>query len=281
MSKLNDQEYLRKEQYQDASNLNARIRLHVEFSTNDYGWFPWVFDRFDLPQECRILELGCGTGELWQENLERIPHGWEIILSDFSPGMITQAQQNLSKQAHAFSFEIIDAQSIPYEEGEFDAVIANHFLYHVPDRPKALSEIRRVLKDNGEFFCSTIGVSHMLELPALISRFDPDIENIFVSETYPFTLENAESQLKEWFSKVKVDRYPDNLEITDAGAIVDYILSSSIILDDSRLEKLADFIEQEMASNGGVIHIKKDSGLFIATSPQKSSWLSQRPLTKI
>ncbi len=264
MPKLNDQEYLRNEQYQNAENLNARIRLHVEFSTNDYGWFPWVFDKFDLPKDCHILELGCGPGDLWRENLDRIPHDWEIILSDFSPGMISQAQQNFAKHSQRFSFEIIDAQSIPYDEGEFDAVIANHFLYHVPDRPKALSEIRRVLKENGHFFCSTIGETHMQELPALVEKFDPEIKSIFKSETYPFTLENAEPQLKEWFSKVVIDRYPDNLEITDAGAIVDYILSSSIALDNSRREKLGHFIEQEMASNAGVIHIKKDSGMFEA-----------------
>ena len=47
MMKINDQTYLCDEQYKDASNLNARIRLHVEFSTNKYGWFRWVFDQYE------------------------------------------------------------------------------------------------------------------------------------------------------------------------------------------------------------------------------------------
>ena len=92
MHKLNDPDYLLNEQYQDAGNLNARIRLHIEFSTNKYGWFPWVFDRYDLPEKCRILELGCGPGDLWGENMHRISPGWEITLSDFSPGMLEKAQ---------------------------------------------------------------------------------------------------------------------------------------------------------------------------------------------
>ncbi len=273
MSKLNDSEYLLANQYQDANNLNARIRLHVEFSTNKYGWFPWVFDQFDLPKECCILELGCGPGDLWRENMGRIPQGWEIILSDFSPGMIARAQQNLAEQPHPFTFEIIDAQSLPYEEGQFDAVVANHFLYHVPDRPKALSEFHRVLKDNGRFFCSTIGETHMQELPILVEKFDPEIESIFKSETYPFTLENAEPQLRDWFSNVEVDRYPDNLEITDANAIIEYVLSSSSIsmgMDNNRREDLKLFMEQEIAVNGGVIQIKKNSGMFIARKSIRS-----------
>jgi hypothetical protein len=58
-----DAEYLRKE-YQNATNLNARIRLHQRFSLNPYGWMRWVLDQLDLPPLCRILELGCGPGSL-------------------------------------------------------------------------------------------------------------------------------------------------------------------------------------------------------------------------
>jgi len=77
---LDEQEYLA-EQYKNGSNLNVRLQLHRNFSTNKYGWHRWVFDQFSLPERCRISELGCGTGELWLENLSRIPEGWEIILT--------------------------------------------------------------------------------------------------------------------------------------------------------------------------------------------------------
>ncbi len=54
-------------------------------------------------------------------------------------------------------FKEIDAQSIPFEDETFDAVIANHMLYHVPDRPKAIAEIKRVLKPGGRLIATTIG----------------------------------------------------------------------------------------------------------------------------
>ena len=65
MSKLSDQNYLLSKQYKTASNLDARFHLHERFSVNKYGWDRWVFDHFDLPQESRILELGCGPCYLW------------------------------------------------------------------------------------------------------------------------------------------------------------------------------------------------------------------------
>lgn len=69
-------------QYRTSVNLDARMALHARFSTNPYPWMRWVFDHFALPAECRVLELGCGTGALWAANRERIPAGWDITLSD-------------------------------------------------------------------------------------------------------------------------------------------------------------------------------------------------------
>ena len=106
-----DADYL-SNQYRDGRNLNARILLHQRLSTNPYGWFRWVFDQLNLPAQGRILELGCGAGTLWLENLDRIPPGWEITLSDFSAGMLTQAQANLGGR-RAFDFKEVDARSTP------------------------------------------------------------------------------------------------------------------------------------------------------------------------
>lgn len=84
MNRLSDQTYLLNEQYKDASNFNARFQLHERFSVNQYGWLPWVFDHIRLPEEARILELGCGPGRLWQKNLHRIPAGWDVTLKNLA-----------------------------------------------------------------------------------------------------------------------------------------------------------------------------------------------------
>jgi SAM-dependent methyltransferase len=265
MSKLQDHEYLLNDQYHNAEKLNARIRLHQGFSTNSYGWFAWIFDHYDLGDESLVLELGCGPGDLWRENIDRIPTGWAITLSDFSAGMLVQARDKLSGLSHPFSFGTVDAQAIPFGEGRFDAVIANHCIYHIPDRSKALAEIQRVLKPGGQFFTTTIGLNHLKDWAELVAKFDPTIEDGFNNEANPFTLESGEAQLHAWFTDIQIQRYPDALQVTEAAPLVDFVFSSLRLgLDEGRRAAFAAFVEAKMASQGGAIHIQKDSGMFIA-----------------
>jgi ubiquinone/menaquinone biosynthesis C-methylase UbiE len=275
MSKLSDQEFLLADQYKNASNLDARIQLHRRFSTNTYGWTRWVFDQFDLPSECRILELGCGPGNLWTENMERIPAGWDITLTDLSPGMVEQARKNLRDSGQCFVFKVIDAQIIPYDDASFDAVIANHMLYHVPDRAKALAEIHRILRTGGKLYASTVGESHMRELDELIARFDSRGESLRAHTTTPFSLENGAEQLAPWFSLATLHRYEDSLIITEIRPMVDYVvsmMSAQSVFQSSGLTGFTNYVERELAAHGA-IHIGKDSGMFealrsdIATAP--------------
>ncbi len=121
-------------QYQNARNLNARIAIHANYSTNTYGWQQWIFDHIELPDTARILELGCGPAGLWTTNRHRIPVGWRLVLTDFSPGMVATAQGNLAPQRQVSAYAVVDALSAPFEDRAFSGVIANHMLYHVPCR---------------------------------------------------------------------------------------------------------------------------------------------------
>lgn len=248
-------------QYRNASNLNARIRLHQEFSTNKHGWQRWLFEQFKFIPKSRVLELGCGAGNLWLENLDRIPEGIEIVLSDFSEGMLEQAQQNL-KHSPFFQFKVIDAQSIPFDNNSFDFVIASHMLYHVPDRNKALLEIKRVLKQNGRFYASTIGSNHLKELDDLISRFDNRLTSWGKLPSDSFGLENGSTQLGNYFANISLYRYSDSLIVTDANLLTDYILSGRIELSTDQQLDLAEFVAQELKANDGKFYITKDSGVF-------------------
>ena len=127
-----DPEYVAR-QYRDASNLETRIALHVRFSTNPYGLARWILDHFELQGGASLLEVGCGPGRLWTENLDLLPKNWAITLSDASPGMVAEAEARLEPDGR-FEFRVADVRDLPFEEGRFDAVVANHMLYHVPDR---------------------------------------------------------------------------------------------------------------------------------------------------
>jgi ubiquinone/menaquinone biosynthesis C-methylase UbiE len=258
------------QQYQNASNLNARMALHRRFSTNPTGWFPWYFEQLDFPPTCRVLELGCGPASLWKENLGKVKTGCRLILTDFSPGMVHEAAQ-IDDPQQRFSFAAADAQTLPFPSASFDIVIANHMLYHVPDLDRALSEIRRVLRPDGRFYAATNGERHMAEVYALEDRLSDGQNN----ETAPplrlwsssFTLENGSASLRRHFSTVELRHYPDGLRVTEVQPLVDYVLSMIghflRRIPQESIEALRQQFEEEIRANG-YIPITKSSGVFIA-----------------
>jgi ubiquinone/menaquinone biosynthesis C-methylase UbiE len=263
MSRLTDQHYLRTEQYKDASNLNARICVHQRFSTNDYPWQRWVFDHLDLTGCCDILDVGCGPGGLWRENRERIPGGWAITLSDLSSGMVQKAQHSLGSDYPSFTYSVLDAQSIPFPDGSFDAVIANHMLYHVPERQRVLYEIRRVLRQGGHLYAATNGRQHLQELRELVARFCPnaDIANVALD----FGLENGAVQLSQFFAHVRIHRQENALVATEADPLIAYALSMTCQTALKQNVEAFSRSVREQISTRGAIHIQKDSGMFKAT----------------
>lgn len=265
MGKMADQEYLLGDQYADASKLNARIALHRRFSTNQYGWLPWVFDQLDLPSGVRVLELGCGKADLWLETTHCRPDDWWVVLSDLSPGMILDAQITLGINSTRFHFLAADIQAMPFDDASFDAGIANHVLYHVPDIGRALCELRRILRPGGVLYAATNGRGHLRELRELIRAFEPGMA--FGPEDYSFSLENGRAQLSEWFTDIRLYRYEDSLAVTEADPLVAYVLSSigdaGTVLIGDRLEELVEYVERELAMQG-VIRSSKEVGLFAA-----------------
>lgn len=264
MSKFTDQQYLKTDQYKDAVNLTARVTIHQRFSTNPYGWMRWVFDALvKLPEDAKILELGCGPGYLWKENVNRTPSTWDITLSDLSPGMLDSAWRNLVVTGRRYRFREIDAQSIPFEDETFDAVIANHMLYHVPDRAKAIAEIKRVLKPGGHFIATTVGDSHLKEITDWFRQIHKG--EIWDSFSNLFTLENGLDQVKPFFPNVKVSRYEDNLHVTELEPLIAYFRSGIRAgeLSDDEFAKLRSDLEKELKEKDRIF-ITKDSGLFEA-----------------
>lgn len=262
MSKFTDQNYLLSDQYKDARNLKARIQLHQQFSTNKTSFMSWIFDLLRLPLEATILDIGCGPGDLWRENLTRIPSSWEIILSDLSIGMLQKSINRPSLHHQRFEYCLSDVQALPIQNDCFDAVIANFMLYHVPDRRLAFSEIQRVLKPGGQLYAATNGENHMVEIRELIRGIDPDA--YLETAASEFGLENGAQQLNHQFSDVQLYRRDNALVVTETEPLVAYILSLQISeAIQSNPEPLISVVSEQIALEGAV-KIQKDVGLFVA-----------------
>ena len=262
MSRFTDGAHLRDEQYADSSNLDARAALHRGYGTAEQDWFDWVFDRFDLPDDARVLELGCGPGYLWQRVADRVPEKWELTLTDLSSGMVSEVREALVDTPLDASFEVANAEALPFSHDQFDAVVANHMLYHVSRRDEALADIRRVLAPEGRLYAATNGERSMRRMRELQDRFARnDVEHVV---SHGFTLENGESQLAAHFSDVRLERFDDALVVTDADPLVAYAASSSRSeFDDGGLIALGEHVEEVIATEGAV-EIDKEQGLFVA-----------------
>ena len=257
------------EQYKNASNLRARINIHESFSTNKQGWMQWYFQQLNIPEKASILEVGCGDATLWNKNFQLIPESWDITLTDFSQGMLVDAQKALGKKASRFKFKTMDVQNIAYVDDSFDVVIANHMLYHVDDLNKAFSEISRVLKKTGILYASTVGKNHMKEMRDIIERFrSKDITSSCWNITEKFQLENGAAIVSNWFESVQLERYEDNLIVTKAAPLIEYIFSmpgnARKIFNEDKFKKLLYFIEEEIKKDKGIF-ITKDTGFLRST----------------
>lgn len=260
MKNLTDRDYLLRQQYRDPANLLARVALHKHFSTNPEGVPRWFLRQLHLPEDARVLEVGCGPGGYWLEAADLIPPSWRITLSDFSPGMVAQARERVAALDRSFTVVQADAQDLPFPNSSFDAVIANFMLYHVPDRPRALAEIHRVLAAGGRLYAMTNGRKHMREYLDLVNRAAP---GLLRGEESDFSLENGAAQFAPWFDQIELIRYPNTLLVTEAEPLLAYTRSQAAGLTADQERALRKGIEAELAARGAVT-VTPDAGLFTA-----------------
>ena len=250
-------------QYKNATNISARIRLHRDYSVNKEGWFPWLFSNLHLKSGMKVLELGAGNGALWSQNIDKVPTGVNIILSDISEGMLADAKNEIGDKPE-FQYAVIDAQKIPFADDTFDLVIANHMLFYCDDISLALKEIRRVLKPGASLVCSTYSKRHMREITDLVQNFNSNIVLSSANLYERFGLDNGKQILDCFFKDVTCKKYHDAIEISEATPIISYILSchgnqNEILLN--HYQEFKQYVEQKVS---GGFSITKDAGFFAA-----------------
>jgi SAM-dependent methyltransferase len=262
--RFQDAAFLRDDQYRSDANLAARIALHRRFGTNPVPWAAWLFDHLDLPEDACVLELGCGRGDLWVDNRDRLPPRWRPTLSDLSSGMVDVARRRLDGAGIEATFSRADARSLPFATGAFDAVVANHVLYHVPERRRALAEVRRVLQPGGRFYAATNGREHLRELAHLTRLVAPETPIVNVADD--FGLENGAAQLRPFFDEVVRHDYPDALMVTEVEPVVAYLRSSwdVPVIDQAGWAAIRRHVADAVATEGA-FRVTKSAGLFVAS----------------
>ncbi len=145
---------------------------------------PWLFAPYaaDLARRlaalapARVLETAAGTGIVTRALAEALPDG-AIVATDLNEPMLAHAAAQ-SGAAHV-TWRQADAQSLPFDDGAFDAVVCQFGVMFFPDKPRAFAEARRVLRAGGCYLFSVWDriedneLSHLVT-EALAARFPAD-----------------------------------------------------------------------------------------------------------
>ena len=173
-----------------------------------------LFERYGLSGAIRILDLGCGTGEITQRLARRYPQaqiaGIDILDSNLQIARRLNADPRIA-------YAVGDAFALQFPAAHFDLVVCRHMSQAVPHFPLVLDEIGRVLKPRGWLHLLSEDYA-MLRMPR--GERDPD----------RFWVENALVYLESIGCDGRIGRHsPPLLEQRAYAAIaVDYIIVDTL-----------------------------------------------------
>jgi ubiquinone/menaquinone biosynthesis C-methylase UbiE len=257
-------------QYSNSEKLRIRYETHELYSRSKLNFRDWVLSHLDLQPGQWLLDVGCGPGE-YHPHLKDL--GIRAIALDFSFGMAQEAAQKAAAKGLPVYVANADATCLPLPDAFFDRLMANHMLYHVPDKLAALREMRRVVKPGGRVLLATNAADNLAkfrelhlhaaqacgyQVPAqealdfrldslpLVQEVFPNAR-IFVSED-AFLFPAAEPALRYW-----------------ASGGVDYIVDPP--LDGSHRARILTYMGKEIEAiiaRDGVFEVSKGAGVFVA-----------------
>jgi SAM-dependent methyltransferase len=97
-----------------------------------------------------VLEIAAGTGVLTRQLAMALPDSTSIVATDLNGPMLEQAKARGTRRS--VQWEIADALKLPFADGSFDAIACQFGAMFFPDKTRAYSEVRRVLRPGGRFF---------------------------------------------------------------------------------------------------------------------------------
>lgn len=160
----------------------------------------------------RILDIGCGPGEVTQRFLDEL-HA-DVCAIDISPRMV-----ELTK-ARGVDARVADAEELPFGDNDFDCAFAGWVLYHVPKLDQAIAEAARVLRPAGRLVATCYHADNLSELWDLIE------EGLGAREPLSFNHENGEAALARRFETVERRDVVATLSFPSTDSIREFVAAT-------------------------------------------------------
>lgn len=119
------------------------------------SWLKGMIELAPITEKSSILDIAGGTGDV-SFTIACSAHPAHIQITDLVPEMLEVAKTHYDEGAGCgvpIDFDVVDAQNIPYPDNSYDIVTMAYGIRNMPDRPRALSEMFRVLKPGGSLVC--------------------------------------------------------------------------------------------------------------------------------
>lgn len=256
-------------QYGDAEKLRVRYETHRRYSVVPDNFRTWVIEHAAVEAGMQLLDVGCGPG-MYHATL--ISFGAEVTACDASAGMVKDAATSARSNGYRARLTQATAEALPFADASFDRVMANHMLYHVPDIPAALGEIRRVLRPNGRVVLATNGAApgrlfETHERAARACRFTPTR-----IASARFTLDDL-PLVQSIFPDARVIVKENSFKFPTTDAVLRYYASYQVdeieerAADGSHREPLLRSMRElidEVITREGAFVTPKDAGVFVA-----------------
>jgi SAM-dependent methyltransferase len=199
-----------REEYADESRLAARKAAHASAEGPDAR--DLVFEAVAEVGPRRILEVGCGEGELAERMSREL--GAAVVAIDQSERMVELTR------ARGVEAHVGDVQDLQFADRSFDCAVAAWVLFHPADLDRALSELARVLRPGGRLVAATNGPDQVRELYELVGREPP---------ATTFNAANGAESLSRHFERVERTDASGWFVFPDAAAAQAYIDSMVVL----------------------------------------------------
>ncbi|MGD8814496.1 MAG: methyltransferase domain-containing protein [Anaerolineales bacterium] len=112
-----------------------------------------IIERSGIQQGMHVLEVGCGSGAYTPYMARAVGEAGSVAALDIQPQMLAQLERKMKQPEHEdiqnVKTYLQSAYDLPFEPGSIDLVVMIAMLQEIPDRQRALAEVRRVLKPGG------------------------------------------------------------------------------------------------------------------------------------